>query len=37
MTRKTVMMVRREKILRHMVLIRIGILIQGPLTTSLVN
>jgi hypothetical protein len=37
MTRKTGMMVRREQILRHMVLIQIGILIQVPLTTSLVN
>jgi hypothetical protein len=37
MTRKTGMMVRREQTLRHMVLIQIGILIQVPLTTSLVN
>jgi hypothetical protein len=37
MTRKTGMMVTREQTLPPMVLIQIGILIQGPLTTSPVN
>jgi hypothetical protein len=37
MTRKTGMMVRREQISHRMVLIQIGILIQVPLTTLLVN